>query len=236
MVTPGALRLAILGTGRMGREVEASARSHSMEVTAHLGRRALGDPESARAALRDADVAIEFTAPDAAVSNIDLCLEAECPVVVGTTGWYDDLEDVSARVIRRGGGLLWAPNFSSGIAVMKALCARAGEILRGIDDFDVHLSETHHATKKDAPSGTALLLRDTLHEAVKREVEITSMRIGHVPGRHEVWIDGPYEHVVLTHETRSRRVFADGALRAAAWLRGRTGVFTMDHVITLERP
>ena len=102
MVTPGALRLAILGTGRMGREVEASARSHSMEVTAHLGRRALGDPESARAALRDADVAIEFTAPDAAVSNIDLCLEAECPVVVGTTGWYDDLEDVSARVIRRG--------------------------------------------------------------------------------------------------------------------------------------
>ena len=182
------------------------------------------------------DPAIEFTAPDAAVSNIDLCLEAECPVVVGTTGWYEDLEDVSARVMRRGGGLLWAPNFSVGIAVMKALCARAGEILRGLDGFDIHLTETHHVEKKDAPSGTALFLRDTLREAARREVEVTSIRTGHVPGRHEVWIDGPHERVVLTHEARSRRVFADGALRAAAWLRGRTGVFTMDHVIKLEGP
>jgi len=236
MVTPSPLRLAILGTGRMGREVEAAARERSMEVTGCLGRRALGDPDRAKAALRDADVAIEFTAPDAAVSNIHLCLEAECPVVVGTTGWYEDLEDVSARVIRRGGGLLWGPNFSLGMAVMKALCARAGETLLGIDGFDVHLSEMHHVAKKDVPSGTALILRDILRETARRDVEVTSIRTGHVPGRHEVWIDGPHEHVVLTHEARSRRVFADGALLAAAWLRGHTGVFTMDNVITLEGP
>ncbi len=228
------LRIVILGAGRMGREIETSAGERSIEVTACLGRNELGDADRVVAALRDADVAIEFTAPDAAVSNIDLCLEAECPVVVGTTGWYEDLEAVSARVMRRGGTLLWAPNFSLGVALMKALCARAGELLGSMDGFDVHLTETHHVAKKDAPSGTALVLRDILGEAAQREVGITSIRTGHVPGRHEVWIDGQHEQVVLTHEARSRRVFADGAVSAAAWLRGRKGIFTMDDVIGLE--
>ena len=230
------LRIAILGAGRMGREVETSAGERSIEVTACLGRNELGDANLVAAALRDADVAIEFTVPDAAVSNIDLCLEAECPVVVGTTGWYEDLEAVSTRVMRRGGALLWAPNFSLGVALLKALCERAGELLGGMDGFDVHLTETHHVGKKDAPSGTALLLGDILGEAARREVGITSIRTGHVPGRHEVCIDGPHEQVVLTHEARSRRVFADGAVSAAAWLRGRNGVFTMDDVIRLEGP
>ena len=230
------LRIAILGSGRMGREVAAAARERSIEVTACLGRDALGDRDLVGAALRDADVAIEFTAPDAAVSNIDLCLEAECPAVVGTTGWYEHLEDVSARVTRRGGALLWAPNFSLGMALMKVLCARAGELLSGMDGFDVHLTETHHVAKKDAPSGTAIVLHDMLGGAVGREVKVTSIRTGHVPGRHEVWIDGPHEQVILTHEARSRSVFADGALSAAAWLRGHEGVFTMDDVISLEGP
>jgi len=116
------------------------------------------------------------------------------------------------------------------VAVMKALCERTGELLRGLDGFDVHLCETHHAGKKDAPSGTALLLRD----AFGGDVPITSIRTGHVPGRHELWIDGAYEQMVVRHEARNRRVFADGALRAALWLFGRTGVFTMDDVIGLE--
>ena len=119
---------------------------------------------------------------------------------------------------------------------MKALCARAGEILAGMDGFDVHLTETHHVAKKDAPSGTALVLRDVLADAAGRQVEITSIRTGHVPGLHEVLIDGPHEQVILTHEARSRRVFADGALSAATWLRGRSGVFTMDDVTRLEGP
>lgn len=233
-VTP--LRVAILGTGRMGQEVEASARESSIAVTACLGREALRDRDRVGAALRDSDVAIEFTAPDVAVRNIDLCLEAECPVVVGTTGWYEHLEDVSARVMRQRGALLWAPNFSLGVALMKALCARAGEILASMDGFDLHLTETHHVGKKDSPSGTALVLRDVLGEAARREVEITSIRTGHVPGRHELRIDGPHEQVILTHEARSRRVFADGALRAATWVRGRTGVFTMDDVTRQEGP
>lgn len=233
-VSGGSLRLAILGAGRMGQEVEAAAREHSIEVVGCLGRDALVDGERVKTVLQEASVAIEFTAPDAAVNNIDLCLDAECPVVVGTTGWYEHLEEVSARVARRDGTMLWAPNFSLGVALLKILCTQAGGLLGGMDSFSAHVEETHHSTKKDAPSGTALILRDALASAARKEVEITSIRTGQVPGRHEVWIDGPHERVSLTHDARSRRVFADGALSAASWLIGRKGVYTMDDFITLE--
>lgn len=116
---------------------------------------------------------------------------------------------------------------------MKALLERAAELLPRLEGFDVHITETHHAGKKDAPSGTALLLRDAL-AASEREVQITSIRVGDVPGRHEVCIDGAYEQVVVSHEARNRRVFADGALTSALWLRGRTGVYTLGDVLGLE--
>ncbi len=220
--------------GRMGREVAAVAPERGLEVVARLDVEEVADLDVAATALRGADVAIEFTTPEAAVPNIRLCLEAGCPVVVGTTGWYDELESVTAIVESTGGALLWAPNFSAGVALMRALCARAGELLRGVGGaFDVHLTETHHTGKKDAPSGTALHLADAL-AASGHEVPITSIRTGHVPGRHEVCIDGAYEQVLVSHEARNRRVFADGAITAALWLRGRTGVYTMDDVMALE--
>lgn len=228
--TPG---LAILGMGRMGREVHALAEERGIAVVATLDVEEVADYDGALAALEAADVAIDFTAPDAAISNIELCLAARCPVVVGTTGWYDEVGAVEARVTEAGGTLLWAPNFSVGVALVRALCVRAGELLAGLDGFDVHLTETHHAAKKDAPSGTALHLAEAL--GVRGgDVPITSIRVGHVPGRHEVCIDGRYEQVVLSHQARDRRVFADGALRAALWVYGRTGVFTMDDVLGLE--
>lgn len=232
-MTGKAPRIAILGMGRMGREVQSLARERGIEVAACLDVEEVADRARAVAALSDVDVAIDFTSPDAAVSNIDLCLEAACPVVVGTTGWYDELDAVRERVRKSGGALLWAPNFSVGVWLMKVLCERAGTLLRDLDGFDVHLTETHHAGKKDAPSGTALLLKAALDHA-GRDVPVTSVRMGHVPGRHEVCIDGAYEQVTLSHEARDRRVFADGALRAALWLRGRTGVFTMADVLGTE--
>jgi 4-hydroxy-tetrahydrodipicolinate reductase len=106
-------------------------------------------------------------------------------------------------------------------------------LIRGLDDYDVHVTETHHVHKRDAPSGTAIQLRDALSGASGRSIETTSIRIGHVPGRHEVLMDGPDEYVSLTHEVRDRSVFADGALRAALWLRGRKGIFTMKDVLTM---
>ena len=225
-------RIAIIGLGKMGMEVDELAKERGIEVVARLDVAEVRNRSAAEAALERAQVAVEFTTPHAAVSNIDLCLDAGVPIVVGTTGWYGELEAVTKRVKQQNGALLWSPNFSFGVAIVKALCERAGELLRHVDGYDVHITETHHAQKKDAPSGTALLLRDALGES-GRGVQITSVRTGSVPGHHEVAIDTVFEHIVVSHDARSRRVFADGALRAALWLRGRRGVFTMDDVLEL---
>jgi len=232
-VTADTPRIAILGMGRMGREVDAAAQERGVRVVARLDVEDVSNRSAAIAALKEADVAIAFTVPDSAVADIELCLEAGTPVVVGTTGWYDRLDEMRARVEERGGTLLHAPNFSLGVALMKAVLERAAEVLARVEGFDVHITETHHAGKKDAPSGTALLLQRALAGS-GRDVPITSIRVGDVPGRHEVCIDGAYEQVVVSHEARNRRVFADGALTAALWLRGRTGVFTLDDVLGLE--
>lgn len=226
-------RLALLGMGRMGQEVEGLARERGITVVARLDLAEMADRDGVIQALKGAEVAIDFTTPDAAVGNVDLCLEAGCPLVVGTTGWYDQLDVVRAKVAKAQGALLHAPNFSVGVTLLKALCERAGELLAGLDGFDVHITDTHHAAKMDAPSGTALLLKAAI-DGAGHDVPITSIRTGQMPGRHEVCIDGAYEQVLLVHDARSRRVFADGALRAALWLRGRTGVFTMDDVLRLE--
>jgi 4-hydroxy-tetrahydrodipicolinate reductase len=221
--------------GKMGREVDALARERGIDVVARIDLAERTDGAGALAMLKRAQVAVDFTSPEAAVPNIELCLEAGCPIVVGTTGWYGELARVRALVERMRGALLWAPNFSPGVTLVRALCARAAELLQGLEGYDVHLTEVHHAGKKDAPSGTALLLREALAPS-GREVPITSVRTGSVPGRHEVSIDGAFENMVISHEVRSRRVFADGALRAALWLRGRRGFFTMDDVLRSGAP
>lgn len=229
------LAIAILGMGRMGRELHDLARERGLDVVAALERADVkSDPDGARAALSRADVALEFTVPEAAVANIDLCLAAGCAVVVGTTGWYDRLDEVAERVRAGDGAMLWAANFSMGVAAMTALARRAGELMPQMEGFDAHLMETHHTGKKDAPSGTAMVLASSVEEGSGRALPVTSVRVGSVPGTHELVLDGPYEQLVLRHEARSRKVFADGALQAAAWLRGRTGVYTMSDVLRLE--
>ena len=154
-------------------------------------------------------------------------------MVVGTTGWYDALPALSEWVRQQNGALLTAPNFSVGVNVFEQIVERAGELLKGVTGFDVHLVETHHAAKKDAPSGTALKLAGTLEKAIGREVPTTSVRTGQVPGTHQLVFDAPFEQIRLEHEARDRRVFAEGALVAAAWLIGRKGVFTMRDVLGL---
>lgn len=214
----------------MGREVDAAARERGVEVVARLDVEDVSERASAVAALKRADVVIAFTAPASAPGDIELCLEAGAPVVVGTTGWYAQLEGVRQRVRATGGALLYAPNFSVGVALMKAMLERAATLLAKVEGFDVHITETHHTRKKDAPSGTALLLKDALSGS-GLDVPIESIREGDVKGRHEVCIDGKHEQIVVSHDAHDRRVFADGALTAALWLRGRKGVFTLDDVL-----
>jgi 4-hydroxy-tetrahydrodipicolinate reductase len=231
-VTAESVRLAIIGLGRMGRAVEDLAPARGFEIVARLdsahNRNAEGiTPES----LRGAQVAIEFTEPSAALANIRAALAARCPIVVGTTGWYASLPLVVNEVERADGAVLWAPNFSIGVHIFDRIVEEAARLASAARGFDAHIIETHHAAKKDAPSGTAGRLAQTFRQAGGRDVPVTSVRVGSVPGTHELLLDAPFEQIRLEHVARDRRVFAEGALIAAQWLVGRRGVFQMSDVL-----
>jgi 4-hydroxy-tetrahydrodipicolinate reductase len=228
------LRVAVVGDGKMGRAIVDLARERGYAVTKTLGARENPDGRAiTRDTLGDADVVIEFTEPGAAVANIVAAVRAGYPVVTGTTGWSNELERVSQAVIQANGALVHAPNFSVGVNIFLAVAAAAGRFMRSAPEFDAAVVETHHAAKKDAPSGTAIALERAVASGLGRGVPITSVRTGHVPGTHELLFDGAFEQIRLTHMARDRRVFADGALRAAVWLVGRRGVFTMRDVLDL---
>jgi 4-hydroxy-tetrahydrodipicolinate reductase len=223
--------IAVIGDGKMGRTIAQMVQERGWHLTAMLDsghnqggagitRRALGDP----------DVAIEFTEPGAAVSNIMACIHEGVPVVVGTTGWYQSLPLITEAVEEESGSLLWAPNFSVGVAAFVELAREAARIVSK-SGFSAALVETHHSAKKDAPSGTALSIARAMEADLGKELPVTSVRTGSVPGTHELIFDAPFEQIVMKHEARDRRVFADGALRAAEWLSGKKGVFTMRDVL-----
>lgn len=225
--------IAIIGDGRMGRTIAQMVQERGWTVCAMLDnahnrdgagitRRALGDP----------DVAIEFTEPGSAVANIAACIADKIPVVVGTTGWYESLPMITDRANTAGSAVLWAPNFSVGVNLFVEITRRAAEIMAAAPEFSAHLVETHHSAKKDAPSGTAVAIVNAMEKGLGKRIPVTSVRTGSVPGTHEVIFDSTYEQMSLRHEARDRRVFADGALRAAQWLIGKQGgVFTMRDVL-----
>lgn len=223
-------RVAIIGPGKMGSAVAALAAAADFDVVATLG------PESSitRDTLNGADVAVEFTDPAAAAGNVRACILAGCPVVVGTTGWYDELPTIAKLTKEKGGAVLWAANFSLGVHAVALLLRRAGELFGRLPGFDAALTEIHHAGKKDAPSGTASMLQREFSGGWGRSVPVTSVRLGAVPGTHTLIVDGAFEQIVISHEARDRRVFAEGALVAAGWLVGRQGIFTLDDVLSEE--
>ena len=233
-MTSPATRLAIIGLGKMGRAVEQLAPERGFEVVARIdAARNRGAGGITAETMGGADVAVEFTEPGAAVANILATLGAGCAIVVGTTGWYAQLPAVTAEAERAGGALLWAPNFAVGVNLFERLVEEACRLATAAPGFDAHILETHHTAKKDAPSGTALTLAGAAHRGSGREVPITSVRTGSVPGTHELLLDAPFEQIRLEHVARDRRVFAEGALLAARWLVGRRGVFRMSDVLTL---
>jgi 4-hydroxy-tetrahydrodipicolinate reductase len=226
--------VAVIGDGKMGQAIRQLALDKGWKVTAILGERenAGGAGITARS-LGNPQVAVEFTQPDAAVGNIIACLKAGIPIVIGTTGWYQSLPEVTRVAKESGTGLLWAPNFSLGVNVLIELARYAGTMMRSLEGFDAHIVETHHAAKKDAPSGTAMAIAKAASDALDRPIPTTSVRTGSVPGTHELIFDGAFEQLSLTHLARDRRVFAEGALKAADWLIGKKGVFTMRDVLEL---
>jgi 4-hydroxy-tetrahydrodipicolinate reductase len=229
--------LAIIGHGKMGRLIESLAPDYGFRVAAIIGG---ADNTGARAidreGLGDADVAVEFTNATAAAANVLACARAGVPVVSGTTGWDADRANVEIEVLALGGGLLWSPNFSLGVNLFWDIAAHASALVRKVPSLDAHIVETHHVAKKDAPSGTARELARLVNEAIGRDVAVTSVRVGAVPGTHELILDGGGEQIRIVHEARDRRIFAEGALAAARWLCGRRGIYTIRDVLDATTP
>ncbi len=220
------MRIAIVGTGRMGTAVATVAESRGHEIVAQIGREENGDGLT-RAQLGNPDVVVEFTRPEAVETNLRRLLALDLPVVTGTTGWLDHLPEVTRVVMERSGALLHAVNFSIGVQLFLRAAETLATAARGLDTFDAAITETHHTAKRDAPSGTALDLQARLRNCdPDRAFPITALRLGAVPGTHQLLYDGLAESITLTHTARDRSIFAEGAVRAAEWLPGHPGVHT----------
>ena len=182
--------------------------------------------------LAGADVVIEFTRPEAAVGNLEHLIQLGIPTVTGTTGWYDALPRISALVHANGSALLYAANFSVGVQLFLRTAGELARNLRARPEFAESITEEHHAAKRDVPSGTALLLQHQLSESdPRRQFPIASVREGSLPGTHTLTYTSPHETITLRHVAKDRQAFAAGALMAAEWLRGKTGVFTFADVL-----
>ena len=252
------MKIALLGYGKMGRVIEALAQAAGDEIVLRVdadNRASVTAPD-----LTTADVAIEFSRPEAALANIDLALAAGVPVVVGTTGWLGELPAVRERVAAADGALFWASNFSVGVNVFFAAARRAAELLAPYGGYGVAIEEIHHTEKLDAPSGTGITLAEEVAAALpgydgwaltevdaptpfqriapasppepgKRAVPIRSVRRAGVPGTHRLELRSPIDTLEISHTAHSREGFARGALAAARWLTGRRGTFTMGDML-----
>jgi 4-hydroxy-tetrahydrodipicolinate reductase len=227
------MRLAIVGNGRMGRAVAELAAERGHVVHAIIGREEnAGGAGLSRTRLEGVEAAIEFTRPDAVVNNLERLIEAGIPTVTGTTGWTDELPRIIRLVESRRGALLHSSNYSIGVQLFLRAAHDLAERFAKRPEFAAFILEEHHAAKVDAPSGTASAMQQRMREADPgREFPITSIRAGSIPGTHVVTYDGPHDTVRLSHVARSRRGFAAGAIAAAEWLRGRTGVYDFEAML-----
>ncbi len=217
------MNLLILGRGKTGKLVAEIARErhHQVEVVGSAENRLAAGltPEK----LAAVDVVIDFTTPAVAFENITACVQARKSMVVGTTGWYEKLPVIKAQVETTGVGFLYGSNFSVGVNLFFDV-VRAGAA--ALDhEYLGHIFERHHVHKKDAPSGTAAMLQRVVRDASKTELEITSFREGDVVGMHELILDSPNDTIYLCHDAKSRRGFAEGAVKGAEWLVGKQGLF-----------
>jgi 4-hydroxy-tetrahydrodipicolinate reductase len=224
------MKLAIVGYGKMGRLIEQLAPEYGFSIHARID---IGD-DFARAA--GANVAIEFTTPEAAVENIEKLAAMKVPVVVGTTGWLAHMSEIRTAIERAQSALVWSPNFSVGVNVFLRLVREAAQLLANEPGYGAWAWEIHHDTKKDAPSGTLLKLVEEMKAAgYARAIDVSSNRAGRHPGTHEIGFDSAADTITLRHSARSREGFARGALQAAQWIVGKQGVYEFSDVLFTKR-
>jgi 4-hydroxy-tetrahydrodipicolinate reductase len=244
------MNIALIGYGRMGKEVERLAKEKGFTVSRvfdlHNNKGSVGITKET---LKGVDVCIEFSSPGAVVSNIEAAAACGKNIVVGTTGWYDRLDHVKKIVKETKIGLLYASNFSLGVNLFIHCVSHAAHLFDRYHDYDAAVSEIHHTGKVDSPSGTALsvaaailqsmkrkseILAETSHGPIKpHQLHVTSTRLGHVTGTHAVTFDSDADVIELVHRAKNRAGFALGAVVAAEWLKGKRGLYTMRDVISL---
>jgi len=225
------MKIALIGYGAMGQLVGKLAREqgHEIALTLDLDAADRGVEDLAKA-LRECDVAIDFSVADTVPKNAEACATAGVPLVVGTTGWQARLADVQRVVSDHDGALIYGANFSVGVQVFYRIAARAAELFRDLESYDGFIEEAHHKRKRDAPSGTAVQLHKIIAEKLGHEVPVTSTRAGYIPGTHRLGFDSAADQITLEHVARGREGFAAGALVAAKWIIGRKGVFEFSEV------
>ncbi|MBP1624795.1 MAG: dihydrodipicolinate reductase [Acidobacteria bacterium] len=226
------MRIALLGYGKMGKLVEAIALREGWEVDPKLD--ISENPEGSGitpASMTGVDVAVEFSQPDVVVRNIEAAAKAGVHVVVGTTGWADQRSKVERIVLDSGIGLVYGANFSLGMNLFFEIVSYSARLVGMLPQYDPYLFEEHHRAKKDAPSGTALNLRDVMRPHLANpNLNIACIRAGAIPGTHVIGFDSEADTIILEHRARSRQGFAEGAVLAARWIAGRKGFYDFRQV------
>jgi 4-hydroxy-tetrahydrodipicolinate reductase len=230
------MKIALIGYGKMGKAIEKIAKNRGHEIVSIIDIDNLDDFESD--AFKSADVAIEFTRPDVAISNVRQCFKANVPVVCGTTGW--NLQEVKAELEESDGVLFWSSNFSLGVNIFFAVNKYLAKLMNKFDNYNVEMTEVHHIHKLDAPSGTAITLAEGILENLERkedwvkeeekkktDLAIKSIREGEVPGIHTIVYDSDVDSITITHDAKSREGFALGAVVAAEFTVGKRGLLGM---------
>ena len=219
------MKLLIVGYGKMGRLIDELASAQGHEV--------VGRVDEGRDEWAPADAAIDFSTADAFLANFPRYLELRAPLVIGTTGWNQHADRLRAEAVKARLAVVASANFSVGVNVFQLVAQEAARLMREQEQYGAWIHEAHHAAKRDAPSGTALLLRDALVQAgFSRPIDVSSTRAGSIPGTHTIGFDSASDTIELTHTARDRRGFATGALLAARWVQGREGWFSMRDVLT----
>lgn len=225
------MKIALIGYGRMGHLVRALAEERGHEVPVIIGEaHEHMAAERFLESLRMADVAIDFSSAEAVRRNVEACMSAGIPVVEGTTGWGEELTSIKSLVEESNGAMVFGANFSIGVNLFYKVAEYAAELFAKFDEYEAFIEEQHHSRKKDAPSGTALKLK----QVISRHVEIgdiAATRAGNIPGTHRVGFDGPADQILLEHTARSREGFALGAIVAAEWIVGKQGFYEFTQVV-----
>lgn len=239
------MKLVLVGHGKVGKLVEEVAIQRGHTITAQIHPKGNISSISAKA-VAGADVCVDFSHPEAVVHNVRELAKLKKNVVVGTTGWYEHLDQIKQLVHEHQIGFLYSPNFSIGVQLFFKILAEAAAKFSKFEDYDVGLFEAHHRHKSDSPSGTAKALCDVLLKEYKNkkristnsqgtvapdELHVSSLRCGSIPGTHTVIFDSPADSITLTHQARNREGFARGAVTAAEWLKGKKGFFTIEDVL-----